>query len=191
MIQKPFQALAWGVALLVGCLGLMRLKPEPGSHRLDQYEFETTRHLVSFVERAARRVETDGENVFKEFRDPKGPWLDSESSLYLFAYDTNGVCLFHPVEMALQGRNLSDLRDVHGKRMIPAIAGIPDRGWVHYCWARPGGFFPVWKNILRGPGPGPGREGLQSRGGPLRCADREGLRPQHRGQGRRASGSGG
>lgn len=146
MIPRPLQALAWGVALLVGCLGLMRLKPEPGSHRLEQYEFETTRHLVRFVERAAQRVETEGEKVFEEFRDRKGPWFESQSSLYLFAYDTNGVCLFHPVEMALQGRNLSDLRDVHGKQMIPAIAGIPVRGWVHYCWARPGGFFPAWKS---------------------------------------------
>ena len=155
-IQKLFQALVCGVALLLGCLGLMRLKPEPGSHRLDEYEFETTRHLVGFVERAARRVETDGEKVFEEFRDPKGPWFESASSLYLFAYDTNGVCLFHPVEMALEGRNLSDLRDVHGKRMIPAIAGILDRGWVHYCWARPGGFFPVWKSsyVVRAKTPG-------------------------------------
>ena len=144
--RKPVQAILWGAVLIGGCLGLMSLEPDPESQRLKEYEFEPSRRLVLFVEQAARRFETEGERAFGAFRDPKGPWLNPDKSLYLFAYATNGTCILHPVDTTLQGRNLIDLSDVHGKKMIQGLVGIEERGWVHYCWPRPGGFFPAWKS---------------------------------------------
>lgn len=123
------------------------------------YQFEETNRLVTFVEEAAKEVSIRGDSAFKEFREPGSKWL--KGSRYLFVYDLNGVCVFHPITPELIGTNLIEQKDLNGKPMIRELVGIAARkenpsGWVHYLWMEPGEIFPEWKSsyIVRVETPG-------------------------------------
>lgn len=116
-----------------------------------QYEYAASRSLVTYVEAAAAKVRLKGEDAFRDFADTKGPWMDLESDLYLFVYDTAGTCVFHAVQPELRGRNILDLKDINGKLLIRDIVDVggdsaTNSGWVHYFWAEPGAIFPLWKS---------------------------------------------
>jgi signal transduction histidine kinase len=63
---------------------------------------------------------------------------------YLFAYDINGVCLFHPAIPELVGWNSLEFKDMNGQPVVRWINGIRHRpkpdasGWLFYLW--PGRF---------------------------------------------------
>ncbi len=119
------------------------LKPLP-------YLYEDTRQLVFLVEEAASLVEKRGPEAFREFAVRGSRWLDD--SHYLFVYDINGVCLFHPAIPELVGRNILDLTDMNGKPVGQWINEIgrrpePDASdWIFYLWEAPTDLTPTWKN---------------------------------------------
>jgi len=113
------------------------------------YEFDETRKLVDLVNAAAERIRISGESAFGELSTDGSRWQDGET--YIFVLDTEGNMLVHP-DSSLQGRNVLDLKDVHGKPiilgLIAAATAVPgtEEGWYHYEWPVPGGLFPRWKS---------------------------------------------
>jgi signal transduction histidine kinase len=125
---------------------------------LNQYQFKETRDLVSFVNEAAALFSAKGKDAFIEFGKKGGKWFSDKR--YIFIYDLDGVCIFHPVLKESVGKNLLDLKDMNGKpigKFIQFIASNAKNpyGWIHYLWAEPGEIFPSWKNAyvmgVRGP----------------------------------------
>ena len=83
---------------------------------LDQYEFDETKKLVAFVEDASDLVKIKGIAAFDDFARKNSPWLSGNR--YLFAYDLDGTCIFHPVSPELIGRNIIKMKDLNGKPVI-------------------------------------------------------------------------
>jgi hypothetical protein len=149
----PMKKLALGlgaflaVAAVTGLMVLMRHNPEP--HKTLPYLYADTRQLVYFVEEAAHQVKIHGAQAFKEFSVRGSRWLNDRH--YLFVYDINGVCLFHPAEPELVGQQLLDLKDMNGRpigRWINEIGQRPEpdaSGWVFYLWKAPNNLTPTWK----------------------------------------------
>lgn len=122
------------------------------------YQFKETRDLVNRVRDAATMFSEKGENAFIEFGEEGSIWLSG--TWYIFVYDLDGTCIFHPVQKDFIGQNLIDLKDINGKPIIRFIVNIASRpgessGWIHYLWAEPGELFPSWKHAfvmgVRGP----------------------------------------
>ncbi len=113
------------------------------------YLYEDTKRLVLLVEDAADLMEKQGAAAFSEFGKKGSRWLDD---MYLFVYDLNGTCVFHPITPQLIGKNLMDFRDMNGKPVIRYITDIgrqPERdafGWVFYLWEEGTQFLPRWKS---------------------------------------------
>jgi len=145
-------ALGLGAVAVVAAVTLLIVweRSNPNRHKPLPYLYEDTRQLVFFVEEAARLVEKLGPEAFREFSVRGSRWLDD--SHYLFVYDINGICLFHPAIPALVGRNLLDFKDMNDKpvgRWINEIGHRPENdasGWVFYLWKAPTDLTPTWKN---------------------------------------------
>jgi len=117
--------------------------------RAGRYLYRDNRNLVRLVEDAAAEIERRGAAAFAEFSDPSSRWLTDRH--YLFVYDVGGVCVFHPIEAELVGRDLSEFRDVQRRPVIEMIREVgrdeePDAsGWVFYLWEGPWHSYPQWK----------------------------------------------
>jgi signal transduction histidine kinase len=128
---------------------------------LEPYQFDETKKLVAFVEDAADLIKDKGLQAFPEFARKNSKWLTGNR--YLFAYDLNGTCIFHPVTPELIGRNILDMTDLNGKPVIREIVQIASNpghpyGWVHYLWMEPGELYPEYKSsyVMRVTGPSGG-----------------------------------
>nr|NJM00902.1 methyl-accepting chemotaxis protein [Desulfobacula sp.] len=67
---------------------------------------------------------------------------------YLWINDMTPAMVFHPVNQALNGKNLSDYKDPDGKRLFVEMAEVCKKegeGTVGYKWAKPGFSEPVDK----------------------------------------------
>jgi len=124
-------------------------RSRPDLHKPLPYLYEDTRQLVFLVEEAASLVENCGPEAFREFAVRGSRWL--AGSQYLFIYDINGVCLFHPARPELLGRNILSFIDMNGKpvgRWINEIGLRPEPDaseWVFYLWEAPTDLTPTWK----------------------------------------------
>jgi signal transduction histidine kinase len=125
---------------------------------LSEYQFRGTLELIDFVQSAADYFALHGQDAFGDFSEKDSKWWSG--SRYLFIYDLQGICIFHPVNKELQGQNLIDMQDMNGKPVIKYIIDIASRknnprGWVHYLWAESGEIFPYWKSayVMRVEGP--------------------------------------
>lgn len=129
------RALAYALAFLAGIGGLAS---EQGKDKLSRYFYEDTKRLVAFVEDAADLVAQKGEAAFEQFGVPNSKWLKGQR--YLFVYDANGKCVFHPIEPRLVGQDLIELKDLDGRPMVAMITEVAKRpepdasGWVFYLW---------------------------------------------------------
>jgi two-component system, NarL family, sensor kinase len=58
---------------------------------------------------------------------------------YFFLYDRDGVCLVHPRQPELVGKNLQSLVDARGRRVIPSLieTARSGGGFQHYAWKKP------------------------------------------------------
>ena len=118
--------------------------------RLSKYLYQDTRRLVKLVEDAATLMERKGTAAFAEFRRKGSRWFNDQ--YFLFVYDRAGTNTFHPTIPELVGKNLMDLRDMHGKPLIRFITDVcrnPQRdahAWVFYLWQEKNEFEPKWKS---------------------------------------------
>ena len=113
------------------------------------YEHAETRALVALVDAAADLIRSKGDAAFDDFRVLDSRWRRGES--YVFVLDPDGNMLVHQ-DPAIEGRNLLDLKDVSGRRIVrgvlDAATSLPGRpqGWYHYEWPIPGAMLPRWKS---------------------------------------------
>lgn len=92
----------------------------------------------AMVEKAVAFVKAKGkENALAEFNKPDGKFV--RGSLYVFAYDLNGVLVGHPTSKHV-GENLLNEPDNRGnffKKDIIATAKKKGKGWVDYFYLNP------------------------------------------------------
>lgn len=142
--------LAFTVIVLIGCVSCS-VTPNPNYNaKTEKYIYEETKQLVSLVEDAAALMEKDGTDAFREFSAEGSKWLNFKH--YLFVYDINGKCLFHPIEKQMVGQNMMDFKDVDKRPVIKFITDVgkepaPDASrWVFNLWEEPNYSFPRWKS---------------------------------------------
>jgi signal transduction histidine kinase len=117
--------------------------------KLAPYVYADTRELVALVEDAAALIERKGEAAFQDFAIKDSKWFNDK--YYLFVYDLDGNCAFHPIHPKLVGQNLSLFRDMEQKPVIELISAVgkkpePDASdWVFYLWEQPSYLTPQWK----------------------------------------------
>jgi cytochrome c len=77
------------------------------------------------------------EKAIEAFNDSKGQFVNGE--LYIFMFDTEGLCLAHGYNPKLVGKNLNDLKDANGVLFIQQFAKMVKNGggWVDYQWTNP------------------------------------------------------
>ena len=91
------------------------------------------------AEKAAAYIEANGIEVArKAMHDKNSEFIDGE--LYVFVQSFDGVMLIHGTNAKLEGKNLSNLKDLNGvyfpKEMIK-LGKNPGSGWVEYMWKHP------------------------------------------------------
>lgn len=102
--------------------------------------------IEDVVERAASLIMEKGKESFVRLRDKTGPFVFMDT--YVFVDDLNGVELVNPAQPSLEGKNLMDLKDAHGKlaaREYIDTAVKKGSAWVDYYWYKPGDNTPVHK----------------------------------------------
>ncbi len=95
--------------------------------------------VVDMVTDAIGQIEKNGRAAFQLFHDPTGPFKAKDA--YIFVFDSNGADLVNPGFPNLEGRNLMDLKDTHGKQLIRemfTVVKTSGSGWVDYMWPKPG-----------------------------------------------------
>ena len=116
----------------------MRSIPGSAPDKLSGYAYEDTRRLVALVEQAAALMEQKGEDAVREFGRKGSKWFSGP--YYLFIYEPDGTCVFHPLQPDWIGKNMSELRDMNGKPMVRLVAQVgktPENDasdWVFYLW---------------------------------------------------------
>src|SRR5690606_8525731 len=111
------------------------------------YQMKMDRAFIrDVVARAAALVEEQGPEAFDELRDETGAFNFMDT--YVFVLSPDGTALVNPVQPSLEGKNLSDVKDVDGKPVTRANIETAMRdgsGWVSYSWYKPGHVEPVPK----------------------------------------------
>lgn len=95
--------------------------------------------VVDAVRTAVAEIEKDVDAAFALFHDPTGPFLAKDA--YIFVYDMNGINVVLPAFSNLEGRNLLDMKDTQGKKLIREMLNVVHTvgaGWVDYMWPKPG-----------------------------------------------------
>ena len=111
--------------------------------------YEDTKKLVGLVEDAAAIIEKKGTAAFPIFAVKGSKWFKNED--YLFVYNIDGVCLFHPLNPELVGKNIINMEDINGEYPIKHITNVgkkPEKdagGWVFYHWEEGAQLDPNWK----------------------------------------------
>ena len=103
--------------------------------------------VVDAVRDAVAQIEKNGAAAFPLFHDPTGPFVAKDA--YIFVIDSNGVDLVNPGFPNLEGRNILDVKDTHGKQLIREmlkVAQSSGSGWVDYMWPKPGESVPTQKS---------------------------------------------
>ena len=95
--------------------------------------------VVDLVTDAVGQIERNGSKAFPLFYDPAGPFVAKDA--YVFVIDMNGTELVNPAFPNLERRNLLDLKDAQGKRLVREMFDVVKSrgsGWVDYMWPKPG-----------------------------------------------------
>jgi signal transduction histidine kinase len=95
--------------------------------------------VVDMVQDAVGQIEKNGEEAFSLFHDRTGPFIAKDA--YIFVIDPSGVDLVNPAFPNLEGRNILDVKDTHGKKLIRDMLQVVQTsgsGWVDYMWPKPG-----------------------------------------------------
>ena len=104
------------------------------------YEMQMDKAFTEdLVDRAAALVAEKGPDAFPLLRYETGPYRFMDT--YVFVDDPDGTEIVNPAQPSLQGRNLMDIRDAHGKPMVKEYIDAALRSgkaWTTYEWYRPG-----------------------------------------------------
>ena len=116
---------------------------------LSVYQYRDTKDIVRFVYDASLILKKDGLKSLEYFRDNRN--LLYTPDRYFYIYDMNGVNIYHAGMPHLEGKNLWDLTDKNGKKLMQMVlAALTDKNnphaWMHYSWWEPDKFYPVPKS---------------------------------------------
>jgi signal transduction histidine kinase len=95
--------------------------------------------VVDMVKDAVGQIGKNDEAAYKLFHDPTGPFIAKDA--YIFVVDMNGVEIVNPAFPNLEGRNMLDVKDAHGKLLVREMLKVVNTsgsGWVDYMWPKPG-----------------------------------------------------
>ncbi|HET9429801.1 MAG TPA: cache domain-containing protein, partial [Chitinophagaceae bacterium] len=95
--------------------------------------------VIDMVKDAVWRIGKNDEAAFQLFHDRTGPFLVKDA--YVFVIDPNGVELVNPAFPSLEGRNVLDVTDTRGKKLVREMLQVVQTrgsGWVEYMWPKPG-----------------------------------------------------
>lgn len=123
------------LALAMGC-GSSKTQ---GETTTPQGKISTRKQVVDFVNEAIKYGKANGKDkAVAEFNNPKGKFVRGE--LYIYAYDWSGVALANGGNPALAGKNLIDMTDPNGVKVIQELIKVARSGggWVSYTWPYPG-----------------------------------------------------
>lgn len=102
--------------------------------------------LEDTVDRAAARIEAQGDEAFAALRNKLGPYVYRDT--YVFVFNTDGIELVDPQFSELVGKNVFEVKDAAGnfpaKEMVEALANS-NSAWVDYQWPKPGQSDPTKK----------------------------------------------
>jgi cytochrome c len=117
------------------CLAFASLWMATAAHA----EGPTKDDAVKMIEKAAAMHKGSGKaQTLAAVSQPDGPFHKGE--LYVFAYDTTGAIVAHPVNPKLVGKNLLEVPDPDGKfyrKTIQELAATKGSGWVDYKYKNP------------------------------------------------------
>lgn len=86
--------------------------------------------------KAAEYLKANGpDKAFEAFKAADAGFRDRD--LYVWVQDDKGTMVFHPINAALIGKSMLDLRDVDGKAFNRDVQAVTDAGWVDYKWQDP------------------------------------------------------
>ncbi len=107
----------------------------PNAHAADS----TPDQAKAMAEKAAQYVRDHGpEAAAAEFNKTAEDGSEFVvNDLYVFAIDTEGVFLSHPIKPALVGKNMINLKDVEKTPLIKNFTEIDGEGWSPYKWPHP------------------------------------------------------
>jgi len=90
------------------------------------------RKAVDFYRSCGREV------ALAEFSNPKGRFRKDQ--LYVYAIDSNGLMLAHPINEKYIGMDFLRVVDFEGRPFMKEIVGVANAqgcGWVEYKWLNP------------------------------------------------------
>lgn len=96
----------------------------------------TKDEVENAVNHAADLLESKGKAAFTELDTYR--FCGEEG--YIFIFDMNAVCLFHPISSILVGKDQTLLQDAKGKYLVAEMlnkAKNQGYGWVPYHWLNP------------------------------------------------------
>lgn len=129
------------IVLFFSITGWGTTRYRPGSE-----ECCTRDQLVCFVKEAAAFARIYGKReALREFKTSTG--LFHRGELYIYAYDFRGRVLSHGENPSLVGKNLWNLKDPNGVRIIQEMIKRLKRkgkGWLEFYW-----FHPISKKIMK------------------------------------------
>jgi len=106
------------------------------------------KECVEKCEAAAKMIKEKGLDAGKaEIGKKDGPFVSPNT--YVFLQKMDGSMEAHPMNPALIGKNMTDLKDSNGKEFFKEfikIAKGAGSGWVDYMWPKPGEEKPSQKN---------------------------------------------
>jgi signal transduction histidine kinase len=104
-------------------------------------------YVVDLVNAAVLEINTRGDSAFALMRDHTGPFLAKDAYVVVFSMD--GVDLVNPAFPELEGRVVTDLKDINGKLLVREMFQVLKEkgfGWVDYMWPKPGQSTPTTKS---------------------------------------------
>jgi signal transduction histidine kinase len=103
--------------------------------------------VEDMVKDAVAAIEKNRDAAFAGFHDPRGPYMAKDA--YVFVIDRKGIDLVNPGFRNLEGRNIMELKDSHGKYLTKEMLSVVQAGgsgWVDYMWPKPGESVPTRKS---------------------------------------------
>jgi len=64
-----------------------------------------------------------------------------DKNQYFFAFDSDIICILHPIQPELEGKSMSDKKDPNGVYLFREMGKVADEkgeGFVEYMWPKPG-----------------------------------------------------
>jgi cytochrome c len=100
--------------------------------------------VIGRVNAACALLNQEGKAAFPKFKGKNSKFIFAGT--YIWVNDLKGVMRMYPIKVEMEGKNLLDFKDSHGKKIFIEfikLAKSKGAGWVDYWWPKPGEQNPV------------------------------------------------